>query len=136
VDRPDIQVIWQCGSMYYEEVMSLLELREGGIPSKIHVAPFLERMDYAYAAADVIVARAGAGTISELCMVGKPAILVPSPNVAEDHQTKNAQALVSKGAALTIADDMAGDNLLEMVLRLLTDEEQCAALSREIKKMA
>ncbi len=134
VAMSDVQFIWQCGNVYYDDLKSRLHLN--GAELNISLTPFLERIDYAYAAADIIIARAGAGTISELCMVGKPAILVPSPNVAEDHQTKNAQALVKKGAALMIADDIAQDNLLEMVLGLLSDEEQCAALSREIKKLA
>src|SRR5690606_20333936 len=89
--RSDLQVIWQCGGFYYEQMKDILAL-ERTIPDNVKLMPFLQRMDYAYAAADVIIARAGAGTISELCVIGKPAILVPSPNVAEDHQTKNAQA--------------------------------------------
>jgi len=94
-----IQVIWQCGSYYYEQLKQELTLSEG-----VKLLPFLQRMDYAYAAADIIIARAGAGTISELCVVGKAAILVPSPNVAEDHQTKNALSLVHQQAALMVKD--------------------------------
>ncbi len=132
---PDVQVIWQCGSHYYEDMQALLYL-DKLVPDNVKLMPFVQRMDYAYAAADVIIARAGAGTISELCLIGKPAILVPSPNVAEDHQTKNAQALVSRGAAIMISDDIARDSLLSTVLQLLSDDGRCATLGREIKKLA
>src|SRR5690606_7211550 len=92
-EKDDVQLIWQTGKTYYEDMEALLRT-DRLIPGNAKVVPFLERMDLAYAAADLIISRAGAGTISELCVVGKPVILVPSPNVAEDHQTKNAQALV------------------------------------------
>jgi len=133
--RSDLQVIWQCGGYYYEQMKEILAL-ERTIPDNVKLMPFLQRMDYAYAAADVIIARAGAGTISELCVIGKPAILVPSPNVAEDHQTKNAQALVDNGAAVLVRDSIARDSLFDVVTELLADEERCAILGAEIKKMA
>ena len=87
----DCQWLWQTGKHYFENVKALVSV---SFSENISVHGFINRMDYAYAAADIIVSRAGAGTISELCLVGKPVILVPSPNVAEDHQTKNARALV------------------------------------------
>jgi UDP-N-acetylglucosamine--N-acetylmuramyl-(pentapeptide) pyrophosphoryl-undecaprenol N-acetylglucosamine transferase len=93
-------------------------------------------MDLAYAAADVIISRAGAGTIAELCLIKKPVILVPSPNVAEDHQTKNAFALVKNQAALMIADRSAEDTLVKAALDLLNDGSKCEALSENIGKMA
>jgi UDP-N-acetylglucosamine--N-acetylmuramyl-(pentapeptide) pyrophosphoryl-undecaprenol N-acetylglucosamine transferase len=93
-------------------------------------------MDMAYAVADLIIARAGAGTISELCLVGKPVILVPSPNVAEDHQTKNAMALVKYDAAVLIKDVNAKQELIPKALKLLQEKEQLGRLSAEIKKLA
>lgn len=127
------QVIWQCGSFYYGKLEA--ELRSQ-LPDSIKILPFLQRMDYAYAAADFIIARAGAGTISELCVVGKPVILVPSPNVAEDHQTKNALALVDKKAAILITDMSARIHLIDEVLKLVADEALTAELAENIKKLA
>ncbi|WP_437921984.1 undecaprenyldiphospho-muramoylpentapeptide beta-N-acetylglucosaminyltransferase [Sphingobacterium sp. LRF_L2] len=129
----DIQVIWQCGSYYYETLDS--ELKEV-LPKNVVMVPFLQRMDYAYAASDLIISRAGAGTISELCAIGKAVILVPSPNVAEDHQTKNAHALAVKQAAVLIKDDVARGELLDTILSLFEDESKRAQLGVEIKKLA
>lgn len=129
----DIQVIWQCGSYYYEALKNTLVDR---LPSNVVLLPFLQRMDYAYAAADFVVSRAGAGTISELCAVGKPVILVPSPNVAEDHQTKNAKALVSKDAAILVSDISARTNLVDTIISLANDEAKCFELSEQISKLA
>lgn len=128
-----IQVIWQCGSYYYEKLQS--EIGEQ-LPESIKLMPFLERMDYAYAAADVIVARAGAGTISELCVIGKPVILVPSPNVSDDHQTKNALALVKKDAAIMVKDTDARGALVKEIIALMQDPAKQAQLGEEIKKLA
>lgn len=133
LQEADIQVIWQCGSYYVDSLQADLE---GELSENVKLMPFLQRMDYAYAAADIVISRAGAGTISELCVVGKPVVLVPSPNVAEDHQTKNADALVRKGAAVMIKDREATDILMTTVLNLLDHPEQCASLGREINKMA
>src|SRR3546814_14025159 len=102
----------------------------------VKLAAFLQRMDFAYAAADIIIARAGAGTIAELCVVAKPTILVPSPNVAEDHQTKNAQALVNKAAALTVADSEAPRKLMDTALELLNNEQQSETLRSNLKELA
>lgn len=129
----DCQWLWQTGKNYYENVNALVSV---SFASNISLHDFINRMDLAYAAADVIVSRAGAGTISELCLVGKPVILIPSPNVAEDHQTKNARALSDKNAAVMINDDMAVRSLVEETVRLVSDVTQKTALSDNIKKMA
>jgi UDP-N-acetylglucosamine--N-acetylmuramyl-(pentapeptide) pyrophosphoryl-undecaprenol N-acetylglucosamine transferase len=102
----------------------------------ISVHGFINRMDYAYAAADIIVSRAGAGTISELCLVGKPVILVPSPNVAEDHQTRNARALSEREAAILITDSQAVNTLVDEAIRLISDKTKRDLLSENIVKMA
>ncbi|MGJ1268506.1 undecaprenyldiphospho-muramoylpentapeptide beta-N-acetylglucosaminyltransferase [Sphingobacterium spiritivorum] len=129
----DVQVIWQCGGYYYDSLQQ--ELKDT-LPEQIKMTAFLQRMDYAYAAADCIIARSGAGTISELCVVGKPVIMVPSPNVAEDHQTKNALSLVNKKAAVLVKDAEAGEKLMITALQLLNDAERSAELSTNIKKLA
>ena len=127
------QVLWQTGKLYIEEARRKAEgLEDQGI----RVFDFITDMAAAYAAADVIVARAGALTISELCIVGKPAVLVPSPNVAEDHQTKNAEVLAKQGAALLVKDAAAEESLIPTVLTLLRDEARFASLSTNIKKLA
>ena len=102
----------------------------------VRIMEFLNRMDLAYAAADVIVSRAGAGTIAELCVIKKPVILVPSPNVAEDHQTKNAMALVQENAAAFVADTDAETKLVDKVLDLLNDKGEQKKLGSNIGKMA
>jgi UDP-N-acetylglucosamine--N-acetylmuramyl-(pentapeptide) pyrophosphoryl-undecaprenol N-acetylglucosamine transferase len=118
LNRDNLQVLWQSGRHYHAEVEE--RVRASGLKN-ICVLPFISRMDLAYSAADVIVSRAGAISISELCLVGKPVILVPSPNVAEDHQTHNAEALVSKSAALMIADKEAEEQLVDRMLGLMDD---------------
>lgn len=128
----DVQLIWQCGSFYIEGLRAQLE---GKIPGNVKMMAFLQKMDYAYAAADLIISRAGAGTISELCVIGKPVILVPSPNVAEDHQTKNAMALVNKQAAVLIKDGDAEKDLIPAALELLKDHQQAAGLGEQIRKL-
>jgi len=130
----DMQVIWQCGSYYYEQL--LVAVRERQLDHDLCLKPFLHRMDLAYAAADVIIARAGAGTIAELCAVGKPVILVPSPNVAEDHQTKNAQALTAKHAAVMIRDADAEKQLIDALIELIADKPRCKTLGTQIKQLA
>lgn len=129
----DVQLIWQTGKYYYKQVIEQV----GGRPHRnIVVLEFLNRMDYAYAAADVIISRAGAGTIAELCVVRKPVILVPSPNVAEDHQTKNALALVENNAAILVADSVAVPELASIALSLINNQEKSAELSENIGKLA
>ncbi len=129
----DVQVIWQTGKHYYQNIIHVLG--ENYNPN-IRILEFLNRMDLAYAAADIIVSRAGAGTIAELCIVGKPVILVPSPNVAEDHQTKNAKALVQENAAEYIQDRKANRKLVTAALELLEDDKLRKTLSENISKLA
>jgi UDP-N-acetylglucosamine--N-acetylmuramyl-(pentapeptide) pyrophosphoryl-undecaprenol N-acetylglucosamine transferase len=127
------QWLWQTGKLYYENINALVNISSG---RGISVHNFIVRMDYAFAAADIIVSRAGAGTISELCLVGKPVILIPSPNVAEDHQTRNAEALASRNAAVMISDNEALKSLVDETIRLVTDKEKRMLLSENIKAMA
>jgi UDP-N-acetylglucosamine--N-acetylmuramyl-(pentapeptide) pyrophosphoryl-undecaprenol N-acetylglucosamine transferase len=128
----DVQVIWQTGKVYYGAINSSLG---ANCSPQIKVLEFLNRMDLAYALADMIVSRAGAGTIAELCLVKKPVILVPSPNVAEDHQTKNAQALVKHHAAIMLSDAQASTDLIPMVLSLLSNADECGVLSENIGRL-
>ncbi|MBC8052113.1 MAG: undecaprenyldiphospho-muramoylpentapeptide beta-N-acetylglucosaminyltransferase [Sphingobacteriaceae bacterium] len=129
----DVQLIWQTGKHYYKTVMREVKRNPH---QNISVTEFLNRMDLAYAAADVIISRAGAGTIAELCVIGKPVILVPSPNVAEDHQTKNAAALVKNNAAILVADMEAEQKLIDTALELLSNEQQSIELGTNISKLA
>jgi UDP-N-acetylglucosamine--N-acetylmuramyl-(pentapeptide) pyrophosphoryl-undecaprenol N-acetylglucosamine transferase len=129
----NVQILWQCGSYYYEDLQRELK---GKLPENICLTAFLKRMDLAYACADVVVARAGAGTISELCLLGKAAILIPSPNVAEDHQTKNAMALVEKGAAIMLKDAEAEEKFGDTLEHLLCDEGKLASLRASIGTLA
>jgi len=132
LNREDLQLIWQCGSGFHTEAERAVAARE---MEGARVYAFITRMDAAYGAADIIVSRAGAITISELCLVGKPVILVPSPNVAEDHQTRNAEALTGQDAALLVPDRLAGKELVDTLLGLLHDEERKETLSSNIKKL-
>jgi len=129
----DVQLIWQTGKYYYKSIIE--KLGENYNPS-IRIMEFVNRMDLAYAAADVIISRAGAGTIAELCVVKKPVILVPSPNVAEDHQTKNALALLHDNAAVFIPDRDAEAKLVDKALELLNDKDKQKTLSNNIGKLA
>ena len=126
-----IQVIWQCGKFYEYEYTAMETAK---LPN-IQCHAFIDRMDLLYAAADVVISRAGALSISELCLVGKPAILVPSPNVAEDHQTKNALALVEKGAARLVRDGDAGERMLQDALLILESEALAFGLSESIRQL-
>ena len=129
----DITWIWQSGKNYYEKVAAAVAAE--GL-TNVKVFSFIDRMDLAYAAADIIVSRAGAGTISELCLVGKPVILVPSPNVAEDHQTRNALALVENDAAQLLRDNEVATMLPHEVEKLAGDLARRKTLSENIVKMA
>jgi UDP-N-acetylglucosamine--N-acetylmuramyl-(pentapeptide) pyrophosphoryl-undecaprenol N-acetylglucosamine transferase len=133
VRNSGLQWIWQTGSLYFEDVNALVSVSSS---DNIKVFSFINRMDYAFAAADVIISRAGAGTISELCLVGKPVILVPSPNVAEDHPAKNALSLADKGAAVIVADSQAPVKLIDETVRLVNNGQLKRSLSENIKKMA
>ncbi|MDR1880246.1 MAG: undecaprenyldiphospho-muramoylpentapeptide beta-N-acetylglucosaminyltransferase [Tannerellaceae bacterium] len=128
-----LQVIWQTGRAYYDGISERLEAYDG---MPVRCMAFISRMDYAYSAADLVISRAGAGSISELCLLQKPVILVPSPNVAEDHQTKNAMALVRREAAIMVADREAEERLAARALEALGDGERLLALSRNIGKLA
>ncbi len=127
------QWLWQTGKSRLDEIRSKLMAYEH---TGILLHGFIERMDYAYSAADVIVSRSGAGTISELCLTGKPVILVPSPNVAEDHQTKNAMVLARNDAAFIVRDNDAEKVLLNEIIRLVSDKQRQARYSANIIKMA
>jgi len=131
-DQP-VQFLWQCGKIYLEESSSALE-QSGN--TNVRLLPFIERMDLAFAVADVIISRAGAGSISELCIVGKPVILVPSPNVAEDHQTKNALSLSNREAAILIPDAEAPEKLVSTAFGLLRDTAAMNRLSTAIRSLA
>ena len=139
-----IQVIWQTGKTYYEQIRSQLSNCPGAqasSPAKLSngpivVTPFLTNMPDLYALADLVISRAGASSISELCLLGKPAILVPSPNVAEDHQTHNAMALVHKDAAVLVKDADAQQQLIPTALALLQDPARLSALSEHILTLA
>lgn len=128
----DIQVIWQCGKFYHA---SLKPFVEGLNTSLVYMSDFVFEMDLAYAAADLIVSRAGAISVSEVSLVGKPVILVPSPNVSEDHQTKNAMALVDEGAAVLVKDQDAVISLVDKMITVLNDDSLCQSLSNNIRKM-
>jgi UDP-N-acetylglucosamine--N-acetylmuramyl-(pentapeptide) pyrophosphoryl-undecaprenol N-acetylglucosamine transferase len=128
-----VQVIWQTGKAYYDVVYRQLEKYD---KRKLRVFDFLREMDLAYAAADVVISRSGALAVSELCIANKPCILVPSPNVAEDHQTKNAMALVDKEAAVMVADKEARGKLVDEALKLLFDEHRAKKLSDSISALA
>ena len=130
----DVQVIWQCGKYYYKEMQHLQA--DGKIPANVKLLDFVSRMDYAYSVADLVISRAGAGSISEFSLLKKAVILVPSPNVAEDHQTKNAKALVDKDAAVMVSDKLAPDVLFDVALALVRNDEQRKQLSDNIGKLA
>jgi len=129
-EKRGLQVIWQTGRLYYQDYKKYEE-REN-----LRVLEYLNRMDLAYAAADIIISRAGAGTVSELCIVGKPVVFIPSPNVAEDHQSKNALALAEKDAAVVIAEASVDENFPGIFYPLLESEEKMKGLSLNIKKLA
>lgn len=129
--KAGVQVIWQTGKLYFAQAQEAAKNYKN-----IKVFDFIKNMDLAFTAADVIISRAGAGTISELCIVGKPCIFVPSPNVTEDHQTHNALALVNKQAALLVKDSEAGEKLCAATLNLLNNEQQMKELAHNIKALA
>lgn len=129
----NVQVIWQTGKYYYEQITAQLKGKE--LPN-VHVCDFISSMDAAYAAADLVISRAGAGSISEFCLLGKAVILVPSPNVAEDHQTKNALALVKKDAALYVKDAEAAAQLLPLALDTIGNEMLLDELRKNILTFA
>lgn len=134
IKKNGIQVIWQCGELYLFDLK--IELSHKLDTSDIHLFDFIKRMDLAYKAADLVISRAGASSISELSILSKPAILIPSPNVAEDHQTQNALALVKKDAAIMIADVDAEKELIKTAIATIENEDKLKSLSENISKMA
>ena len=132
-DNPEVQVIWQTGKIYDQQCREAL--LASGVKNVVQM-PFISNMDMAYRAADLVVSRAGASSISELQLLGKAAILVPSPNVAEDHQTKNAQALATRGAAIMITDADAGQSLVPTMIDTVTDTAVTASLADNVGQMA
>ena len=130
----DIEVIWQCGKYYKAQTDEFMAAHPDILGIR-HFA-FIERMDLAYAAADVVISRSGASTVSEICAMGKPTVFVPSPNVAEDHQTHNAMALVRREAALMVKDSEAIDELLPTAVGLLSSPHKMASLSKNAEAMA
>lgn len=128
-----VQVIWQTGKYYEKEMQSFLAEHP---TANIWQGAFIDRMDYAYAAADLVISRSGAGTVSELCLVAKPVLFVPSPNVAEDHQTANARALVKEGAAAMVRDAECCDKAVAEALRLLSDEQALQTMSANLERLA
>lgn len=134
VETSGIQYIWQTGKYYNASIME--ELKEHQELPMLKVTDFISDMASAYAAADLVISRAGAGSISEFCLLGKPVILVPSPNVAEDHQTKNALALVDKEAALYVKDAEAVDSLLPLAIDTVSDEDKLENLNKNILRLA
>ena len=142
--HPEVQFIWQTGKIYIDQVKAAItaftgeavrNARVGSIPN-LYVTDFIKNMNNTYTLADLVISRAGAGSISEFCLLGKPVILVPSPNVAEDHQTKNALALVNKDAALYVKDAEAQEKLLDTALETVADDELLKQLSVNIAKLA
>lgn len=129
-DTHNIEIIWQCGKLYYQQY------KLHGNAKNIQVYQFLNKMDMAYAAADIIISRAGASSVSELCIVGKPVIFIPSPNVAEDHQTKNAMAIVNKNAALIIKETYLEVDFKNMFSQLIASKDKQKELGENIKKLA
>ncbi|MFH7016999.1 undecaprenyldiphospho-muramoylpentapeptide beta-N-acetylglucosaminyltransferase [Flavobacterium sp. FlaQc-47] len=125
----DVQIIWQCGKLYFEDYKKHNQ-------QNVRVVDFIERMDFVYAAADVIISRAGASSVSELCIVGKPVIFIPSPNVAEDHQTKNAKAIVDAKGAILLKESELDTQFSIVFEALLKDQGKQKQLSENIKKLA
>lgn len=153
-EKAGIQVIWQTGKYYAEECQNIVNEYYTNNPKVkisvkdssecgayleqpfVHAQAFISDMAVAYRAADIVISRAGASSISELCLLGKASILVPSPNVAEDHQTKNARALSDKDAAIFVADKDARDRLVEEAIKLVSNSEKIASLEQEVRKLA
>ena len=129
-----MQFIWQTGSYYKETIKN--ELEEKGKPENLVVMDFIKEMDKAYRIADLVISRAGASSISELCLLGKPSILVPSPNVSEDHQTHNAMALVNREAAIIVRDDEAEKKLIPLALQTVADTKKLYVLGTNARRMA
>ena len=126
----NLQIIWQCGKFYIDEYKHYSD------NENVQVLSFIDRMDLVYAAADIVISRAGASSVSELCIIGKPVIFIPSPNVAEDHQTKNAQAIVDKEGAILIRESELDSKFTATFNNLLNDENLQQSLGQNMKKLA
>lgn len=133
VEQTDVQLLWQTGKFYFADIQQRLKGKQ--LPN-LKVTDFISDMGTAYRAADLVISRAGASSISEFCLIGKPVILVPSPNVAEDHQTKNALALANRDAALYVKDSEAPATLLQLALDTVVDEARLQSLSENVLKLA
>ena len=133
IEKSGVQVIWQTGKYYYDNIIKELE---GRVLTNVKIMDFISDMGAAYKAADLVISRAGASSISEFCLLGTPVILVPSPNVAEDHQTKNAMALVNKQAALYVKDAEAPEKVISLALETVQNEQALRSLSENILKLA
>ena len=133
IEKSGVQVIWQTGKYYHADIIKELE---GHVLTNVKIMDFISDMGAAYKAADLVISRAGASSISEFCLLGTPVILVPSPNVAEDHQTKNAMALVNKQAALYVKDAEAPEKVISLALETVQDEQALRSLSENILKLA
>jgi len=133
IERSGLQFIWQTGKYYSEQIAA--DLKQKGQPQNLVVCDFIADMAAAYRAAELVISRAGASSISEFCLIGKPVILVPSPNVAEDHQTKNAMALVNRNAALYVKDAEAKEQLIPLAIKTVADEAKLKSLSENVLKM-
>lgn len=135
IKNAGIQLIWQTGKYYYDNLANEIKTIKEQLP-EMYMNAFIKEMPEAYAAADLVISRAGASSISELCLLGKPSLLVPSPNVAEDHQTKNAMALVDKGAAEWVSDKEAKEELIDHAITLINDTDRLETIGIECLKMA
>ena len=131
--NPDIQFVWQTGKLYFEEMKQ--RVATAGKPENLTITDFVSNMADALSAADLVVSRAGAGSISEFALLGKAVILVPSPNVSEDHQTKNAMALVEKDAAIYVADAKVKEELIQKAIETVNDDAKISQLESNIEKM-
>jgi len=136
VEQSDVQFLWQTGKYYYADIQKQLAACQSPLTTHLKVTDFITDMGAAYRAADLVISRAGASSISEFCLIGKPVILVPSPNVAEDHQTKNALALANRAAAIYVKDADAPATLLQLAVNTVNDEEKLKSLSENVLKMA
>jgi len=136
VEQSGVQFIWQTGKYYYADINAQITARYSPLTTHLKITDFITDMGAAYRAADLVISRAGASSISEFCLIGKPVILVPSPNVAEDHQTKNALALSTRGAAIYVKDADAPATLLQQAVDVVNDDQKLKSLSENVLKLA
>jgi UDP-N-acetylglucosamine--N-acetylmuramyl-(pentapeptide) pyrophosphoryl-undecaprenol N-acetylglucosamine transferase len=132
----NVQIIWQCGKLYFDDYKNLQTTNQNHQAKTLKILSFIDRMDLVYAAADFIISRSGASSVSELCIIGKPTIFIPSPNVAEDHQTKNANAICDKNGAILIKESNLENEFKTVFKDLISNQEKQKELSQNIKKLA